>query len=251
MRPFLQIFYLLVFLFGFNIQAQAQTLRFSTIHYPPLINDSQTGLVIDLTKEMTKRLGYKVEFTLYPWARALSTAVKGRTDGILPAFKTKKREETLIFNQVPLLSMEMMLFKTVRGKDNFDGSVKSIRGKKIVFITGTNLNKDFDDAKTDGRIIPIYANSLEQQLKMLNPGRADFIVAERFSGIHKAAELGLTWNLQPSKIPITSNPGFIGFNKTSKHQIFASEIDKVITEMKNDGSYEALIKAYTSPVSSQ
>ncbi len=234
----------LVFLVLLASQAAAQTLSLSTIKYPPLVLDKDQGVVLEIAEEVMGRVGLNVNFRIYPWARSLSMAVKGRSDGILPIFKTPERAQKLQFHDVPLFTIDMILFRKAQQDDIFDGEVASIIGKKIAFITATNLTPAFDSAKKDGRIQPIFANSIEQQMRMLNAERVDFIVAERYAGLQSLAKLKLDSVIQQSKVPVVSNPVFIGLYPNENARRISKQIDLAITKMKTDGTYEKLVNSH-------
>ncbi|SCA55469.1 exported hypothetical protein [Candidatus Terasakiella magnetica] len=242
-------YFILIFCFSLICglkSANALELRVSSISYPPLVEDEQKGIVVALTNAALAETSYEATFRLYPWARALNFAVKGRSDAITPVFKSEEREKNLLFHQTPLFSLDMMLFRPHFKGDEFEGTVASISNSRVAFIVGTQLNADFDAAKTDGRLIPIFVNSLDQQMKLLKAERVDYVVAEQYAGKKKLHELGLSKDIKTSRIPITSNPIYIALSKKSSTSLTPHQIDKAIAKIQKNGRYQKILESYLS-----
>ena len=132
----------------FSSARASDVITVSTAHYPPLslrdASDGKRGIVIDIAAEVFDRIGQSVEFQFLPWKRALNYAQTGKVHAMLPLFFTAERSKTLEFVYPPIFHLEIVLFARRGIDNNFDGTVNSIRGKSVVFISGTSQNDDFD-----------------------------------------------------------------------------------------------------------
>lgn len=75
-----------------------ETMVIAIDEWPPFIifeGDKIIGLDIDLWNEISKRLGVKVKFERYPWARALKKMEDGAVDAMGGLAKTLEREDLL------------------------------------------------------------------------------------------------------------------------------------------------------------
>jgi ABC-type amino acid transport substrate-binding protein len=113
-----------------------------------------------------------------------------------------------------------------------------------VFFSGTSQNDDFDRARTDGRINSQLVHSIEQQLKMVASGRADFALAERNSGIHVTRNLGLESALLDLPAVVVSKPVYIAFNKSGRNQKTIDKLSKELTAMTIDGAMAKIAAQY-------
>ncbi len=245
-RIFVLISLAIFFSFSGPSIAQEADLKVSTIVYPPMAIDNKRGIVIELAREAFSRVGVRVEFRSFPWARALASAVKGETSAITPVFKTKERERLLYFPETPLYDLQMVLFMRKEAQDPFDGSVKSLNGRKIAFVDGTQLTREFDQAKIDGRLDAKFALTLEQQMKMVDAQRVDFAVAERMAGLQMLESLGLAQNFKMAKVPIVSRGVFVGLSRQTSSAEEAEQLNLAIRSMYADGSYQRVLKKYMS-----
>lgn len=79
--------------------------------------DKIIGLDIDLWNEISKRLGVKVKFERYPWARALKKMEDGAVDAMGGLAKTLEREAFINYSNIPYYNCTTR-FYLQKGKGN-------------------------------------------------------------------------------------------------------------------------------------
>ena len=82
--------------FIFSVSASAKELTLLTAEIPPysmVENGVQTGISVDVVREMARRVGQNDQFRFLPWARAQNTAAQKDLFGITPLSRTPDREK--------------------------------------------------------------------------------------------------------------------------------------------------------------
>ena len=109
--------------------AEEKAVRLSTMVYPPYSyedNGKITGMAIDIVAEALESQGYKIAVELLPWSRVLTSAKRGKIDGVIMIFKNKERQAYYIYSQEVLLPEIISFFKHADSPVTFDGSFESV-----------------------------------------------------------------------------------------------------------------------------
>ena len=77
-----------------------KTIHLATSEREPYIgvNLPNNGYVYELVSEAFKRVGYDVEISFYPWARAVRNVEKGQLHGLLPVYYDESLAGDLVFS---------------------------------------------------------------------------------------------------------------------------------------------------------
>jgi polar amino acid transport system substrate-binding protein len=200
---------------------------------------SVSGIDIDIVTEVFKRAGYKVEFSLLPWMRAIDLVTKGKMDAIASIIGSSKHSNMFIMSD-PIAYSQNFFFKKkslkVKPKD-FD----DLRQYSIGTLINYPYGKKFDQANFPHIEVMASTSPMIDNLKKLEAGRVDLIVCELLT-------CNYFINKYPSKfvnidyiesLPVNDvMPYYIGFSKNNSIRsekllkIFNDELKKYIAEGK-------------------
>lgn len=92
-------------------------------------NNLMDGLSIDYIKLIEKKIGTKITLDINKWPISLSNAMEHKTDGIINANRTSKRDEKLIFTK-PYITVPMALITS--NKSDYYNSLSQLENKTIL-----------------------------------------------------------------------------------------------------------------------
>ena len=149
MRRIIQSMSLVVLLL-FALQASAQTLRVAGAQFPRIFEQQEAGVFqgmgVELVQELAQRLGYDVQFELYPWPRALHLVESGQADVLVGLYKTAEQEDRFLFAETPFYQDEMVFYAR-KGSFNWDGNINMLHRRKIGVVAGWVHTTPFDAIK--------------------------------------------------------------------------------------------------------
>jgi polar amino acid transport system substrate-binding protein len=159
--------------------ANDKIVTISVSEYPPFEYTGEdgniTGIDVDTITEVFKRAGYKVEFTMVPWLRALDLVTKGKVDATA-SIKHSSSHDAMLMPSDPISYTNNFFFK----KKNLKIEPKNIYDLKLYsvgIIAGYPYGKKFDQVNFNTETI----SSREQvigNLKKLSAGRIDLFACE-------------------------------------------------------------------------
>lgn len=231
----------------------AQTkLKIATLEYRPQIfyeNNVITGICYDIIIEMAKRAEIQVDVEILPWKRALAMVERGKVDAVFPAGKTPEREKFGIYMSEFLYRSQYGLFVKKGNEFSFD-KIEDLAGKKIGIPMGNTFTKEFEDAKKANLLVVDEGGiEVESNILKLNSNRFDVFIVNNMVGLDSIKRVNML-----DKITILpkslnqGNPQYLLFSKVSKidkKNIIINLLDKVLSEMKSDGTYKSIIDKYT------
>lgn len=207
----------------------------SWITLPPLSNSSDTGIIDLVIKEAFKRIGIiDVSIENLPAERSLINANKGLTGGeFIRIAGLDNVYPNLI--QVPekIIDFEFVGFsknidiKTTGWESLKPYSIGIITGWKILEnnVVGTAHRTDVEDPC--------------QLFRLLSLDRAGIVIFEKLEGIGMIKTLGLQ-GIKILEPPLAKKEMFLYLHK--KHKKLVPMVAAALKEMKNDGTYENILK---------
>ncbi|MCK5311254.1 MAG: amino acid ABC transporter substrate-binding protein [Desulfobacteraceae bacterium] len=221
-----------------------EKIRIATLNWEPYIGQTITneGFMAEVTREIFKRVGYKVEYIYLPWKRAVKMAEQGKFDGYFPAYWSKQREEKSIFTN-SIISGPVVFFK-IKGSDISFKKLEALKPYRIGVVHGFVNTTEFDKAD--------YLNKEKvttnlQNIKKLFAGRIDLIVIDKYVGLyllnkHMPHRVGEIESLAP---PLQDKKLYICMSKKTKHvnkKLVC--FNKGLKEIKEDGTFDKILKKY-------
>ena len=209
-----------------------------TIVYPQEKNafhDAAAAII----RQAYERLGIGIVFKTFPAERALQMSNRGVADGELVRIEGIDASfPNLIRVQVSHVTAEQMAF----GRDPaivIEGWA-SLRPYKLVFHRGYKVA----EANTAGMARHLASTDLAA-FKMVEAGRRDLVLANRFTGAAVIEELGLR-NVVMITPPVQVDPLFHYLHR--KHADLVPKITAVLRAMADDGEMDAIRQRFDVPL---
>lgn len=209
-----------------------------------------SGLSLEILAEMMKRVGCQLKFTEteHPWKRQLYLLEHGNLDLLYGAFKTEERSKYAYFTE-PYRNEFVTLFirKGEAGKYNInkveDFITENIRiGVERGVSYGPRVNAVI---KRMGKKAEWIADIKQNRAKLLAKrfyGYLAFLPDEPLTLLDE--ELNDKIERHPMEIIISGSIRFM-LSKKSTSKELATQLNKALDGMKNDGTYDKIIKKYT------
>lgn len=212
--------------------------------YPPynFMNDKHEidGFDADIAKEVSKRIGVKAEFVPTEWSGMIEGLQKGKFDVVISQMTiTDERKNAMDFSQ-PYMDNPVNII--VRDDNNTIHSLQDLKGKKVGVGLGTNdetyLRKEVLPKVGDFQIVTY--NDAITSLMDLNTGRIDATINNIYA--LKPMVDKNHYKIKAVGEPIKVDHAGIAIRKGNPELLNA--IDKALTEMKSDGTYNTIFKKW-------
>jgi len=220
-------------------QNKATLLFLGNENLAPIIyhkNNKAQGLVVDITKELSKKIGYNIEIKAIDWEEAQNKVLSGEADALLQINLNPEREKIYNFS-TELLKSEFSIFK--KHGDTSISDVSDLKNKKVgVELVGYphSLLEAHNDI--DIVIIPDWISGFE----MIESGLLDALVVDRWIGEYVLAKSKMS-KIQVVEKPIESRYSYIAVRKGNEELL--NLINNGLKKMKNDGMMDRVIGKWT------
>jgi polar amino acid transport system substrate-binding protein len=158
--------------------ADDKMVRIAITNFPPFEwqeNGKTVGADADTALQVFTRAGYKVEFVLVPWKRAVSSTENGEFDALMSIKATPEREQKFMFSDA-LAYTQNFIFKRKDFEVNAT-KISELKPYKIGTIDGYAYGAEFDNAGLN--LEPMISADPElSNLRKLKKGNIDLIVCE-------------------------------------------------------------------------
>ncbi len=212
--------------------------RLITAHLLPysIMGGAQPGFMVEVVKEIERRLGSERPIEFIPWSRSLRLAMREPDYIIFPLTRTQEREPHYqwTINVAPI----EMLFVTLDGKPL---SLAQAKGLSRISVQQDTPFEQF-----------LELNGFENLLALTDPGPQHIRLMEigRTEAWFTAKDLAIyTWNEQKAITPLTfgdvvyRSDVYIATSKKFPTRL-ASDYQRVFKEMIEDGTLEEIMTAY-------
>lgn len=236
-------------LFGFLLVSLLtfgqETLIIAIDEWPPFRifeGDKIIGLDIYLWTEISKRLGVKVKFERYPWARALKKMEDGEVDAMGGLAKTIEREAFIKYSSAPYYTCTTR-FYLQKGKGNSLSTYENLyKFNSIGVVIGSFYYEPFN---SDKKIKKNPVATEEQLLKLLESKRIDVIIGTECQVDYELKKMNLSNKFDKSTYkPDNKVELFLGISKKSKYANKVDEINKILLELIKEGKINEFAKRY-------
>ena len=212
-------------------------------NFPPMgFRDNSgeiVGFDIDMAKEVGKRMGVKVTFKPVEWDGIILSLNNKDIDAIWNGLTiTDKRKEQIAFSKVYLQNKQIII---VNNKSNI--SKKSDLKDKVV---GLQMGSSSETALTDHsqltsslKEVKKYSNNTEALLD-LKAERIDAVIVDEVVGRYYSSKKPGDYKVLDENLGLEDYG--VGIRKTDTS--LAKEIDKLLEEMKSDGTADTISKKW-------
>jgi polar amino acid transport system substrate-binding protein len=200
---------------------QAESL---TIVYPPEKNTFHDAAAA-IIRGAYKKIGIEVVFKTYPAERALQISNSGDADGELVRIDNISTAYTNLI-KIPVSHV---------AKIEINGW-ESLRPYKIVFHKGYKAA----ELGTKGMNVLLVGHD-KQAFLMVDKGRRDVVVANRFTGLSVIKEMNLNEIVMLTP-PVQVDPLYHYLHK--KHKALVPQITAILRNMKHEGKFQEIYKQF-------
>ena len=210
------------------------------------------GIFNDILTELFARLNIPLEKAVYPWKRAQKLVKEGEADGMVTVY-TKERQTFTVATDPIWYIGETLFFRRDNPKaceilkiNSFDDMKNFI----VVDTMGSGWVKE--KYKEHGVDHVLWVPTVDSAFNMLAKGRADLYLMFDLDAYNllmkkRAAKSPLSkefWNIVAITPKFASLPFRLLIRKDSPFAKKIDEINRVIEQMKNDGTYQRIRMKY-------
>ncbi|MTI10753.1 substrate-binding periplasmic protein [Curvivirga aplysinae] len=203
--------------------------------------DYPLGLYKDLIQASFNRMESNIKIKAVPWKRAIKEVQKGRA-GIAGLYKTKSRLKKHDFS-IPIHSEKLFIYTTIKNTFTFN-TMEDLRGKNVGLNLGWSYGDKIEFARKTRlfRIFEVRDN--KHGLLMLSRGRVEAVFIDRLSATMILSTSIFNDQIISLPTPVTVNPAFLAFSKSSKMRGFLDQFNKTFIELKLEGKIDDIINSY-------
>lgn len=230
---FLAMFVMITPLKSFSEQ---KSLKIGTFPIPLMVESSESGVFIDLVKEIAKRADVKLEIVVAPPKRTIASFESGALDCFFPALDVSVPKKVEASSEIYTKKDFAFVLKT----KPVPKSVSDIEGKTV----GLTLGYPYvDEIAKNPKIKADFANTDELNVKKLVNGRFDVFVVEEKSGL-KAIENENARDqvIYDPKSPLSQQKVYFAFQPGDEGKALAGKFSDALDAMKKDGTFAAVMK---------
>lgn len=223
---------------------------------PPFSMQADDGAVVGIDVEINRaalaRLGCQTKLRKLPWARALKELELGRLDILPGAFRRPEREVYAHFSGPVLPPSRNILFMHPQAMQRWPAT-RLLELQHSEFRLGAQINvaygADYEQLMSD----PAFAARVSMVAtranlwRMVSKGRIDGVIADEHSGAYEIQQLGLSEQIKPTAVVVSSDAAEVAISKRSTESDFVQAYSDALRELVVDGSYERIVQRYIKP----
>ncbi len=248
----IRLIHVILFLLFLSVPAFGENIgeiKLVAFDYPPFYFEEDgkiQGIAPELLRELFGRMNIKTELTMYPLKRALFNLENGTEDALMILIKTAEREAYLHYT-APVIKVRGLIWSAA---DRKGGAVEFEKLEDLRHYTtgvtlGYSYGKEFDSILKTMKNIDSAPTDLQNYRKLL-AHRIDI-----FPGNEIVAKGLFKKNSDLQGKLIHSQKAFIewelnmGISKKSRLASLIPEINKILSDLKNEGVIDRAVRKYT------
>lgn len=223
--------------------SHAAHLKLVAVEFPPLhYADSKgqaVGAAVDVVSEVLKKTGHSFEITVMPWTRAISFCREGVADAMFTVYQLPDLQAILDFSSEIFIPHVISIYTTKSRNKNFSGNPADLATGTIGTVNAISYGERFDKLKD--RLKLERVESLDLNFKMLNAGRIDYVVSNRYSAEFSIRSLGIEASIFELHPPIDVLFSYFAFSKKSQSKNILPQFDKALQEFKKSPDFDLIM----------
>lgn len=242
-------FYVLILcivLFSADFSYSQERLLFSAPMANAFANETEDGLegpAVDLIKLLFRDYNVEVQTVPLPWMRLLEYIKDGEIDAVAPIFYNAERARFISYS-IPFGTHDTKVL--VRRGHSFNFKKREdLIGYRGLAVRGRSEGEAFDRFSAEHLNLQ-KVNSLDQIIKMILKGRADYGIDKLYDIIAISNRLGVSDRIEILDMTIATNENCIGFSKKSSFVRYIPRINKKILQLKKEGKIEEMVLTYVN-----
>ncbi len=211
---------------------------------PNKFGTATEGLSLDLMQEIFSRLGIEVEVELYPQKRMLEYLRRGEKDGATIISKNTARLKFLDYTDPIFLKRGLIYFLVDKESPIDWENYGDLKGLQIGTVAGHNYGEKFDHAIEKYNLSVHPVNRIKQNFDKLIARRIDAFFCIELTANQFLRDPEYKGKITHAPKSYYSKGYHIGFSKKSKSKFLITRVNKVIREMKKNGSIKKIISKH-------
>lgn len=192
-----------------------------------------SGLTVEVFREMTDRVGLKLDYVITKWESLLVGLMAGQYDMLCDTMDiTKERQAKVLFVDGWLESGGRLVVhkdSDIKTLEGFEGKTMGV----LVSSTWAELAKGLKPGETK------FYQSEGDAMRDVADGKIDGMVTD---------SIAAAWAGQNAGMPLVAVPGYLsriqkGFATTKDHEALVKAMNKALADMVADGTYEKITSA--------
>jgi polar amino acid transport system substrate-binding protein len=229
----------------------AQELKLTAATWPPYIGTGlpNEGLAADIVTTALARAGYRPRLIIEDVGRTIEGTLVGQYDVIASLWHSPQRAEKLAFSE-PYLYNQVKFIKRQEANIVFN-DLGDLSGAVIGVVKGYAYGEAFEQAD---QLIKVASNHLIQNLIRVLQDDIDLTLGDqRVLEYEIDNYLGANrTDLEVLPKPLTSNGLHIAVSKTRPdHEKIIADFNRMVAEMRADGTYGRILERHAPPGSSR
>lgn len=216
--------------------AKDKTIKIATPAWKNWTNMDGTGFYFDLTKILYEPLGYKISYSIVPFARAKMLVQSKRYDAMYSLYDAKQYK--LLAPQYPIDASHVMVMFNKNVKWH---GISSMEGQDVIFPRSYKYPSEILVNFT-----PIEVNSSKQGMLMLLKGRASFFMTDSDEMSQLQQELKVDVLTYKTKHLYSKNL-YMAFANTEKGQELIEIFNRRMPKLIAQGVIEQLYNKWGLP----
>lgn len=225
-----------------TVLAQARELLVVGAHFERVFEVSRDGAFMgigpEIVRAVAQRMGYKVRFAIYPWARAQAMVVQGAADILVGPYKSPERLATMVFSERAFYQDDMVFYARAGAGRAWGGDYAALKETRMVIMNGWAYGDEFERARP--RLNISVTNGVENGLKMLASQHVDLFASNRRNTEPVMARLNLGASVVPLPKVIEIQRGYFAFPKRPESDKLRAQFDQVFNALVDSGELKRL-----------
>ncbi|MFD2207253.1 substrate-binding periplasmic protein [Kiloniella antarctica] len=210
--------------------------------FPPFkIENTETGekgIDIDIMLEIFALSGRKVEYSFYPWKRAVKLVETGKADGLCGCSYHPDRENTFKYSDIVGQHSQGVFLADGVELEKFD-SVSDLQGLSLATVRGYTIHKELAEAGVKTH----KASGDDELLLMLENKRVDAIYTYRDIFLHNLSRSGKSTEVNYKEL-VSKAYYFCFSNVPADMDEIVDEVNKGLRTIRYNGTYDNIWKNY-------
>lgn len=225
-----------------------------TLHAPPYaytVNGKPAGLNVEIVRECLSRVGMHMRVEIVPWKRALLMVEAGEADIIFNAVRTPEREGYLHFVDELLIMEETVGFARSDDTLFIPKDLSGVHAYRLGLGSGFAYGEDLDRAVANARFAKVEtALTIEQNIQKLLADRIDLFLGDMYPTVRSIKQFGaqgkidMVRDLNGKPVVYGSSESFLALSRKTMPASTAPLLARALHSMKEDGTYESILKKY-------
>jgi polar amino acid transport system substrate-binding protein len=215
------------------------------IPYENLSDADAPGFSTEVLKAVFASMKQEVSFEEFPWARAARLVFRGERDALFTAFYDEERARFCHFPKEPLARDKWIFFVRAAdaGRLKFS-SFADLVGHEIAVLRGASISPEFWAFARQHRTIRETASD-EVNMRMLEAGRVDYVVASFVNGMRLIKSLGLDGKIAPLlSRSLKEDNLYVIFSKERVAPAFVDAFSEALRRFKQTEAFRAIYRKY-------